>query len=201
METVEDMGKNRRIGSRSGPDLRSMGHGLSQRYGEVWGRFVQRAAGIGLEVIHRETLCFAIAAIFAMTVVVPGILIFWDRGAPLEFVDATVVGGSVLPGQRAETRFTVRQVTKECRGRVERFFYDSAGKGYFLGEGPTIYHRMLDGADHGAFSRGWTVPADAAPGKGTYIAYPEFWCQPLQFLWPIKAPPQKASVLVIKATN
>lgn len=147
--------------------------------------------------IRREALCFGLAMIFTTMVVVPGILIFWDRSPPFQYIDALVPEKAVHAGDAAHVRITINKVQKDCRGRVERYFFDSTGRAFFLGESPVIYFRAIEERRAGAFERRWLMPADAAPGEGYYVFYPEFWCNPVQYLYPIKPGPQKARVTVL----
>lgn len=149
--------------------------------------------------IHRDRVCAITAAAFTIFVVIPGILIGAGRSLPFEFIDARMMESAASPGQEVDVRYTIRNVTKECSGSVERFFVDSQTRTFFLGKSSTIYHRVVSRGDtDGSFDRQWRIPPGAAPGPGLYIAYPEFWCNPLQQLWPIKAPTQKASITVVR---
>ena len=180
---------------RGGGSVR--GFGLRQLRERLSGGVGQALQHAWVEVIRRETLCFVLAAIFTATVVVPGVLIFGNRSLPLEYLDANIVEKTVVPGERAHVRFTVNRVQKECRGRVERYFYDADGKAFFLGSTQTIYYRALQDRPRGTFERSWTVPTEAALGEGIYVAFPEFWCNGVQRFYPISAPPQKARVTVV----
>ena len=199
MQAAQNMGQDGRVRRRSGADLRSMGNGLRGRLGEVWRGFIQRAAGIGLEVIHRDRVCLALAVTFTVGIVVPSILIGWDRTLPYEFIDARIMESAAAPGQEVDIRYTVRNVSKECSGTVHRIFIDSSGRTFFLGESPTIYQLLLAKGENGVFDRQWKIPPGAAPGPGLYVAYPKFWCYPLQWLYPVKpAVPYKATVTVVR---
>lgn len=151
--------------------------------------------------IHRDRVCLALAIAFTGFFVVPGILIFWDRTLPYEFIDARIMESTATPGQEVDVRYTIRNVTKECSGTVNRIFIDSSTRTFFLGESPTIYNLLVDKSDSiGVFDRQWKIPASAAPGPGLYVAYPKFWCYPLQWLYPVKpAAPYKATVTVVRA--
>ena len=64
MQAAQDMGR-RLWGQRSRrAGVRSMGNRLRGRFGKVWGGALQRAASLGLEVIHRDRVCLALAIAF-----------------------------------------------------------------------------------------------------------------------------------------
>lgn len=147
--------------------------------------------------INREALCAALALVFTFTVVIPSILIFGDRSLPFQYIDAAMVDQVAVPGQRVHVRYTVAKVSKDCSGTVQRYFFDGAGRVFFLGEAPAVYYRVVSDPVAGTFEMPWVVPLEAAPGDGLYVAYVEFWCNKVQALFPIKAPPQKARVTVL----
>lgn len=151
----------------------------------------------GAEVLQREALCAALALIFTATVVIPGILIFWDRALPFEYVDATIVEKAASPGDRVHFRLTVRKVDKECRGRVDRVFVDSTGRVFPLNDQPTAYQFFPSRGDLRTIERAFRIPEEAATGEAAYVSFPEFWCYPLQFLFPVKAPTLRAKVTVV----
>lgn len=149
--------------------------------------------------IHRDRVCAMTAAAFTVFVVIPAVLIGYDRVPPFEFIDARIMESAAAPGEEVDIRYTVRNVTKECSGSVERVFFDSTGKTFYLGNGPTIYDRIVGRDDkNGAFDRQWRIPTGAASGPGVYVADPVFWCNPLQQFYPIKGARQKATITVVR---
>lgn len=146
--------------------------------------------------MNREALCAALALVFTFTVVIPSILIWGDRSLPFHYIDSNMVETSAAPGSRVHVRYTVTKVSKACSGNVQRYFFDATGRVFFLGETTTIYYRLLQDKTEGVFERSWTVPVEAAAGEGIYVAYVEFWCNKVQAFFPIKAPTQKARLIV-----
>lgn len=128
--------------------------------------------------------------------VIPSILIFGNRSLPFQYIDANMIEASAAPGSSVHVRYTVTKVSKACSGSVQRYFFDATGRVFFLGETPAIYYRLMQDRTEGTFERSWVVPAEAAPGEGVYVAYVEFWCNKVQALFPIKAPTQKARLII-----
>lgn len=200
MQAAQNLGKDR--GHRRGNHARScsMGHRLRVWSRSVWGRGIKRAAKLGLEVIHRETLCFVIAMIFSAVVVIPGILIFYDRTLPFELIDSRMVETTASPGQQVDVRYTVRNLSKSCDGYVDRFFFDASGRAFYLGTSRIVYSRLLDpNKPTGSFDRQWRIPESAASGPGVYVADPKFWCYPLQHLYPVRGASQKTPITVVRS--
>lgn len=190
MAKIKDVVENRRKRCTGFDRLRAIG-------GRYRRKVVDVASHLGHEIIRREAACAALSLIFASTVVVPGILIFFDRSLPFEYVDTAMVEKTALPGQRVHFRLTVRKVDKTCRGHVDRVFLDATGRVFPLRAEATAYQYFRTENGLRIVERSFTIPDEAAPGEGTYASFPEFWCYPLQFLWPIKAPPLRAKLLVL----
>lgn len=146
-----------------------------------------------------DATCFALAAIFSAVVVIPGVLIFADRSLPFTYVDYNIVEKAVEAGGKATFRLTIKNVTKTCAGRVDRAFVDAAGRVWPMASQRTAYQHSLDrdGAPVRLIDREVEIPEGAAPGEGTYIGEPRFWCYPLQHLHPIPGPTMRARVIVL----
>jgi hypothetical protein len=166
------------------------------------GRLFQAITNLGIQVIHREWLCAAIAVLICSTTLVPGILIFYDRALPFEYVDTAIMEKTARPGDTVHFRLTARRVKKECRGHVDRIFIDQANTTIPLKSSKAVYNRVENQgtSDLRIITVPFQIPEGAAPGEGTYVSFPEFWCYPLQFLVPIQAPPLRAKIVVLPPT-
>lgn len=138
---------------------------------------------------------------FCSTVVAPGILIFADRTLPFTYIDYAMVEKAAKPGDKIHFRVTARDVRKNnCEGRVKRTWVDGAGRAFPLPTTRTIYQYgpNQDGTALRAIRPpAIQVPEDAAPGESSYVSEPEFWCFPLQNLYPIKADTMRVRIIIL----
>lgn len=196
-EAVENMVRDRHGRSGHGAGLRPVRLRSWRRTAQIIHLAGARLIDLLTYVARRDALCAAVAAIFTFVVVIPTILICADRSLPFEYVDTSIVEKAAVPGERVHFRLTVRRVNKECRGHVDRVFIDSKGQVFPLRPEPTAYQYFDSKNGLRIVQRQFVIPDEAAPGEGTYASFPEFWCYPLQFLWPIKAPALRAKVAVV----
>lgn len=142
--------------------------------------------------MKRDWLCHAAAALFSVLVVVPAILVFGDRSLPFEFVHAYFKPATVHANEDMMLAYTIKDVTKECDGEVKQYMVDADGTIYPLGTIPTVYRDSGEKSSRLIFRRkhvpeykpGTTTPF--APGPAVYRAYPRYWCNPLQKLYPVE---------------
>lgn len=150
-----------------------------------------------------RTSCHLCGILIGALVVFPGVYIFGDRSLPFEYMHTFNRPDTARPGDSVATVFTITKVKRECQGEFDRVFIDSAGKIFYMGTFPTIYHYNADSGSTRTFTKEWRVPKgdavaeDAAPGKGVYRSVPRFWCNPIQRAYPIEAPPLSVPLVVL----
>lgn len=154
------------------------------------------------DAMKRDWLCHALAAAFSLLVVVPAALVFGDRSAPFDFGHIFFKPAVVHPGDEMRLNYTVTNITKECDGIIRQEMIDAEGTVYDLGETQAIY-RDNTGMKSRTFYRRKQVPLfkpgttmPFAPGPAVYHAYPKYWCNPFQRLYPISVKPVEVGFTV-----
>ena len=110
-----------------------------------------------------------------------------DRGLPYERSAGEMIPPEARAGEQIFVRWTGEK-KRDCPGIVHRVFIDSAGTYHPVEFAGAVYARVGIGMP---LLRPLTVPAKMACGPAQYIARTEFYCNPVQRLWPIvsNAPP------------
>jgi len=161
------------------------------------GALVKAVAWLGHTVIHSTALCH-VAASLVFAIAFAGLTIGWDRTPPFDYLPAFSSPTILAPGQSATIRFRIGKVHKICSGEFERWFIDSEGTPFPLGTFQTVYQNYVGFSESKRyFDKDWTVPLHAAAGPGIYESRPRFWCNPMQYLYPIEAARVRVMVNIV----
>lgn len=117
---------------------------------------------------------------------VPGYFIFLDRVPPYVELNAIAVTEVVPPGGKFKM-VLVGIVNRHCYGVIRREFIDSEKVIHAIAPVPPLLAGTR--GKETELSRVITVPSNMAQGDAVYIGYPEYQCNPFQWVWPIKLKP------------
>lgn len=135
-------------------------------------------------------------------------LIFWDRTPPITYLMPFAQPNEIRPG--GDTRLAMRldKVSRICHGRFTRSFIDSTGRRFPMGTYDTVYQYYVTKDDPTPVYYKWVrIPmtdADAREvheGPGVYESLPEWWCNPVQRLYPIQGAPVRIAIKMLPGAS
>lgn len=134
----------------------------------------------------REIACHGIAASFGLAVVLPIMVMLFDRDQPFTLYNATTEPSPAIPGKPLVITFEV-DVVRQCEGEVVRSIVDHTGRVFTFKRERTWYHEAL-ATGRVKFTREIIVPIGSKPGSATFHADVTRWCNSLQKIFhPIRA--------------
>ena len=135
--------------------------------------------------IPRRLVCHVSAACIAFGLIAP--VTYWtlDRQVPIVIQDTSVFPPDAAPGDTIKITWTATEL-KGCSGTIYRRFIDSTGTIFEISPVPSIYRGLLVGGVK-TFSREVRIPFGMAPGPAIYTGFREYICNPIHYLWPIRA--------------
>lgn len=147
--------------------------------------------------------CHIVAATVC-TLATMGLLIFWDRSAPIEYLMPYATPNEIHAGDHTRLVMRLSKVSRMCKGEFTRSFVDSGGRRFAMGKFETVYQYFVNSETKQlTYPKDITIPltdADAkavAAGPGVYESLPEWWCNPVQWLYPIQGVPVRIPIKIL----
>lgn len=125
-----------------------------------------------------------LAAMVALLIAVPLVFIVGIRTSPYTYIRGQMVDEEVTAGMLGYVRWT-GMYKRNCTGEFFRTILDSGDNIHYL----LVIPDPPDDDELNVpveWTRAFILPHGAAEGPALYRVRAQYWCNPLQHLWPIK---------------
>lgn len=126
------------------------------------------------------------ALAIAAMVSFPVVAVVGDRRAPFTFESGEMLTAMPRPGDTVTVRW-IGTFYRECEGVVHRSIVDSGNALHLLSPIFSVLSNVeVDPGKSYSWQRSFNLPLAITSGSARYKTAPEYWCNGLQKLWPIK---------------
>lgn len=139
--------------------------------------------GVAGKYLRRTIICQVVAASIGMTVVLPLIIMAFDREAVAKFTDTKISPSEIYPGQTVTISWRGNQY-RACNGEIRRTVIDSSGRYFNYAIEPTGGGTVRP--SDARLTKEFMTPEGMTPGRAEYIAKVWRWCNWVQhWIWPM----------------